>query len=54
VPFALGERLYEHASEPKRFVRIPGGDHASNLENGGLDPARAFLSEVEAKAPPAP
>ena len=54
VPFALGERLYEHAAEPKRFVRIPGGDHASNLENGGLDPARAFLSEVEAKAPPAP
>jgi len=54
VPFALGERLYKHAAEPKRFVRIPGGDHTSNLEDGGLDPARAFLSEVEAKAPPAP
>lgn len=27
VPFALGERLFAAAGEPKRFVRIPGADH---------------------------
>jgi hypothetical protein len=41
----------EHALQPKRFVRIPGGDHASNLENGGLDPVRTLLTEVETKLP---
>ena len=51
VPFALGERLYEHAAAPKRFVRIPGGDHASNLESGGLEPVRKLLTEVETKLP---
>jgi fermentation-respiration switch protein FrsA (DUF1100 family) len=52
VPFALGERLYEHAPEPKRFLRIPGGDHASNLEHGGLEAVRSLLGEIEAKLPP--
>jgi fermentation-respiration switch protein FrsA (DUF1100 family) len=51
VPFALGERLYEHAREPKRFVRIPGGDHGSNLERGGLEAVRSLLGEVEARLP---
>ena len=51
VPFALGERLYEHALQPKRFVRIPGGDHTSNLEAGGLEPVRTLLTEVETKLP---
>ena len=54
VPYALGERLYEHAHEPKRHLRITGGDHVSNLEAGGLAAVRAFLSEVEMKVPPAP
>jgi hypothetical protein len=50
VPFSLGERLYEHALEPKRFVRIPGGDHGSNLERGGLEAVRSFLAEAEDRA----
>ena len=27
VPFALSQRLFEAAREPKRFVRVPGADH---------------------------
>jgi fermentation-respiration switch protein FrsA (DUF1100 family) len=27
VPFALGERLFAAAPEPKRFVRVPGAHH---------------------------
>jgi hypothetical protein len=27
IPFALGQRLYEHVRGPKRFVAIEGGDH---------------------------
>src|SRR5207244_728553 len=27
VPFALGERLFAAAREPKRFFRVPGGHH---------------------------
>jgi fermentation-respiration switch protein FrsA (DUF1100 family) len=50
VPFTLGERLYEHANEPKRFLRIPGGDHVSNLEAGGLEAVRTLLAEVEANS----
>jgi fermentation-respiration switch protein FrsA (DUF1100 family) len=43
VPFALGERLFALANEPKRFVRIEGGGH-SNLDSfGALDAVRAFL-----------
>jgi uncharacterized protein len=47
IPIALGERLYAAAREPKRFVRLPGGDHVSVLERGGLEPVRAFLDTVE-------
>lgn len=50
VPITLGERLFAAAPEPKRFLRIPGGDHMSNLENGGLAAVRAFLDQVEVKA----
>jgi uncharacterized protein len=48
IPFALGERLYAAAPEPKRFIRIEGGNHARNLEQGGLEAVDAFLAEVEA------
>ena len=34
----LGERLFALAPEPKRFVRLPGADHVSVLEGGGLAP----------------
>lgn len=49
VPIRLAERLYEAAPEPKRFVRLPGVDHVSVLEQGGLAPVRAFLSEIEGR-----
>lgn len=48
IPIALGERLFAAAPEPKKFVRLPGVDHVSVLERGGLAPVRAFLSEIEA------
>ncbi len=27
IPFELGRKLYEHANEPKSFVRLPGAGH---------------------------
>ena len=50
VPIGLGERLFAAAPEPKRFVRLPGVDHVSTLERGGLEPVRAFLAAVEASS----
>jgi fermentation-respiration switch protein FrsA (DUF1100 family) len=54
IPFALGERLYAAAPEPKRFLRIEGGNHARNLEQGGLEAVDAFLASIEAKLPERP
>ena len=48
IPIALGERLFAAAPEPKRFVTLPGVDHVSVLERGGLEPVRAFLERREA------
>jgi fermentation-respiration switch protein FrsA (DUF1100 family) len=47
IPIRLGERLYEAARAPKRFVRLPDVGHASVLEGGGLAPVRAFLADLE-------
>lgn len=45
VPFALGERLFALANEPKRLVRVEGGGH-SNLDRfGALDAVRMFLDD---------
>ena len=49
VPFALGERLFAAAPEPKRFERLAGIDHVSVLESGGLAFVRTFLGEVEVR-----
>jgi fermentation-respiration switch protein FrsA (DUF1100 family) len=51
IPFAFGERLYAAAPEPKRFVRIEGGSHTRNLEQGGLQAVEEFLAAVEAQLP---
>lgn len=51
VPFALGERLFAAAPEPKRFVRIAGGGHEQNLEAGGLGAVQAFLEGIESRLP---
>jgi fermentation-respiration switch protein FrsA (DUF1100 family) len=52
IPIALGEGLFAAALEPKRFLRLPGVDHVSVLERGGIGPVRAFLDEVEAHLAP--
>ena len=51
IPFAFGERLYAAAPEPKRFVRIEGGSHTRNLEDGGLAAVEDFLALVEVRQP---
>jgi fermentation-respiration switch protein FrsA (DUF1100 family) len=43
VPFALGQRLFALANEPKRFVRVEGGGHSDLDRFGALDAVRAFL-----------
>ena len=50
IPIALGERLFAAAPGPKRFVTLPGVDHVSVLESGGLGPVRAFLDAIERTA----
>ncbi len=47
IPVALGEKLFDAAREPKRFVRLAGVDHVSVLEEGGLAHVRAFLDRIE-------
>jgi fermentation-respiration switch protein FrsA (DUF1100 family) len=47
IPFALGERLFAAAPEPKRFVRFEGIGHTTLLESGGLAAVDAFLAEIE-------
>ena len=51
IPIALSELLFKAANEPKRYLRLPGVDHVSILESGGIGAVRTFLSEVEAKLP---
>lgn len=44
IPFALGERLFALAHEPKRFVRIPGGGHDDLAGFGAIETARQFIN----------
>ncbi len=37
VPFAMGEKLFEAAPEPKRFYRMEGAGHNDLVEAGGED-----------------
>ena len=43
VPIALGERLYQLAREPKRFVRYPQGGHDDLDDYGAGIEARRFI-----------
>jgi uncharacterized protein len=45
VPIALGERLYQLAREPKRFVRYPRGGHDDLDDYGAGVEARRFIGE---------
>lgn len=46
VPFALGERLFALANEPKRFVRFDGGGHMDLDGFGAQAAAQAFIAEA--------
>ncbi len=48
VPFRLGERLFELAPEPKRFVRFADGGHEGLDSYGALAEVKKFLEEQEA------
>jgi uncharacterized protein len=47
VPIALGERLYQLAREPKRFVRYPQGGHDDLDVYGAGVEARRFIGEED-------
>ena len=46
VPLAFGERLFALANEPKRFVRLPMGNHVDLDDHGAADIVKAFLAEL--------
>jgi hypothetical protein len=43
VPFALSQRLFEAARQPKRFVRVPGADHNDAELTAGAPLRQAML-----------
>ena len=45
VPFRMGERLFEAATAPKRFVKVEGAGH-HNLSGVAFDEYRAALAEL--------
>jgi len=45
VPVAMGERLYEAAKEPKRFIKVEGAGH-HNLSGAGFDQYRSAIAEL--------
>jgi fermentation-respiration switch protein FrsA (DUF1100 family) len=48
VPYQMGERLFEAAPEPKRFVKVEGAGH-HNLSGAGFDAYRQALTELFGK-----
>jgi len=53
VPFALGERLFAAAREPKRFLRVPGAGHNDVFERTEvLDGVADFVATVCTDAEP--
>ncbi|HUP98398.1 MAG TPA: alpha/beta fold hydrolase [Usitatibacter sp.] len=45
VPFAMGEKLYNAAKGPKRFIRVEGAGH-HNLSGAAFDQYRVALGEL--------
>jgi uncharacterized protein len=45
VPFEMGERLYNAAHTPKRFIKVEGAGH-HNLSGAGFDQYRRALAEL--------
>ncbi len=47
IPFEQGERLFQAASEPKRFKAIPGAGHNDTFLIGGDDYWKAWAELIE-------
>lgn len=45
IPFKLGRRLFEAASEPKMFLAIEGGDHNDPVPAAHFEKLRVFLAK---------
>jgi alpha-beta hydrolase superfamily lysophospholipase len=45
VPFAMGERLYDAARAPKKFIKVEGAGH-HNLSGAAFDEYRKALQEL--------
>jgi len=45
VPFAMGEKLYQAAQSPKRFIKVEGGSH-HNLSHAAFEEYRKALQEL--------
>ncbi|MGZ5569903.1 MAG: alpha/beta hydrolase [Usitatibacter sp.] len=45
VPFEMGERLFNAANAPKRFIKVEGAGH-HNLSGAGFDQYRSALAEL--------
>jgi hypothetical protein len=50
VPFALGEKLFAAAAEPKRFVKLRGGHNSCFLDDNARwrEAIRNFMADLEA------
>jgi fermentation-respiration switch protein FrsA (DUF1100 family) len=46
APFELGQRLFAAANEPKRFLRVPGGNHNDVFAGLGLIEAIAEFARA--------
>jgi fermentation-respiration switch protein FrsA (DUF1100 family) len=44
VPYAMGERMFDLANQPKHFVRFLDGGHEDLDANGALDAVARFLA----------
>lgn len=47
VPFWMGERLFERAKEPKRFLRLEGYGHAHPVQREYYEAVRAILAATK-------
>ncbi len=47
IPFALADKLFQAANEPKRFVKIEGADHNNWLTDGYLAEFIAFVERMK-------
>ena len=45
VPFSMGEKLFEAAKSPKKFIRVEGAGH-HNLSGAAFEEYRAALAEL--------